>query len=287
MSFASFAFEIGPELAHYVQRPHSAPIVVLGHVFGGIGTLAALHFAREFVQNVESIALAGVVDADDQGGPASQADFVRLTEECPSALIRRDGLWRWVGGQEALRQVVDVGGVMRQAQALPLLDVVSLAAALDARSLRVDFAGRDKVSGKAPSTELLVEIAGEGRDGEPVQARYELVDGDVYANLSAHGAALATERLLGLAGGPRRGRGCITRRACSSRSTCSAACRSSGCACAGREATAGWNARASIGAGEPARVRSRQRILFERIRRERCDCGRSAPLSSEAVSRSP
>lgn len=208
VSFASFAFEIGPELAHYVQRSHGAPILVLGHVFGGVGTLAALHFARgEFFKRVESIALAGVVDADDQGGPASQADFVRLTEECPSALIRRDGLWRWVGGQDALREVVDVGGVTRQAQALPLLDVVSLAAALDARTLRVDFAGRDKVSDAAPSTELIVEIAGEGRDGEPVPARYELVDGDVYANLSAHGAALATERLLGLAGGPAPGPG--------------------------------------------------------------------------------
>ncbi|WP_245913746.1 hypothetical protein [Nannocystis exedens] len=201
VSFASFAFEIGPEIAHYVQRPQSAPIVVLGHVFGGVGTLAALHLASENFKKVESVALAGVVDADDQGGPASQADFERLTQECPSALIRRDGLWRWVEGQDAVREVVDVTGAPRRGQALPLLDVVSLAAALDANSLRVDLAGRERTGGQDPSTELIVEIAGEGPDGAPARRRYELVDADVYANLSAHGAALATERLLGLAGG--------------------------------------------------------------------------------------
>ncbi|WAS93479.1 hypothetical protein [Nannocystis punicea] len=201
LSFASFAFEIGPELAHYVQGPERAPILMLGHVFGGIGTLAALHFAREFLKRVESIALAGVVDPDDQGGPASQADFERLVQQFPSALIRHDGLWRWVEGQDAVREIVDVTGVKRQGQALPLLDVVSLAAATDAKSLRVDFAARES-TGQGPSTELIVEIAGEGHDGERKQVRVELVDDDVYARLSAHGAALATERLLGLTGEP-------------------------------------------------------------------------------------
>lgn len=201
LSFASFAFEIGPEVAYHVQHPKNAPILMLGHVFGGVGTLAALHFAREF-KAVEAIALAGIVDPDDQGGPASQADFERLGNDCPSALVRRDGLWRWVRGEEGARQVVDVTGVARQGQALPLLDVVSLAAATDARSLRVDFASRDGASGQAPSTELIIEITGEGHDGRPAHVRHEIVDRDVYAGLSARGAALATERLLGLTGDP-------------------------------------------------------------------------------------
>jgi hypothetical protein len=199
LSFASFSFEIGPEIAHYVQGPTSAPVLLLGHVFGGVGTLAALHFARAF-KTVESIALAGVVDPDDQGGPSSQADFERLMKDCPSSLIRRDGAWRWVSGPEAARPVVDVGGVTRQGQALPLLDVVSLAAATDAKSLRVDLAARD--GGQAPVTELIVEIAGEDHDGKPARVRHEIVDRDVYAGLSARGAALATERLLGLTGEP-------------------------------------------------------------------------------------
>ncbi|MCY1059928.1 hypothetical protein [Nannocystis sp. SCPEA4] len=201
VSFASFAFEIGPELAYHVHNPKRAPILMLGHLFGGVATLAALHFAREF-RSVEAIALAGVVDPADQGGPVSQADFERLVNDCPSALIRRDGVWRWIGGQEGARQVVDVTGVPRQGQALPLLDVVSLAAATDARSLRVDLAARDEGRGQTPVTELIIEISGEGHDGKPAHARHEIVDGDVYANLSAHGAALATERLLGLAGEP-------------------------------------------------------------------------------------
>lgn len=204
LSFASFSFEIGPEVAHYVQRPTSAPVLLLGHVFGGVGTLAALHFARAF-KTVESIALAGVVDPHDQGGPASQADFERLLKDCPSSLIRRDGVWRWVSGAEAARSIVDVTGVAREGQALPLLDVVSLAVATDAKSLRVDLAARE--GGQAPVTELIVEIAGVGHDGRPARARHEIVDRDVYAGLSARGAALATERLLGLAGEPPPGPG--------------------------------------------------------------------------------
>ncbi|MDC0722270.1 hypothetical protein [Nannocystis bainbridge] len=199
LSFASFAFEIGPEVAHFIQNPGRAPILLLGHVFGGVGTLAALHLAREF-KKVESIALAGVVDPEDQGGPASQADFERLGSAFPSALIREDGLWRWVAGEEAAREIVDVTGVKRQGGVLALLDVVSLAAATEARSIRVDFATREAVSGRGPATELIVEIAGEDHEGAAKQVRIEITDDDVYANLSAYGAALATERLLGLAG---------------------------------------------------------------------------------------
>jgi hypothetical protein len=199
LSFASFAFEIGPEVAHFVERPQSAPILLLGHVFGGVGTLAALHLARGF-KKVESIALAGVVDADDQGGPSSQADFERLGASVPSALIREDGLWRWVASEEAGREVVDVSGVKRQGGALTLLDVVSLAAATAARSIRVDLAAREAVHGRGAATELIVEIAGEDHEGAAKQARLEITDDDVYANLSAYGAALATEKLLGLAG---------------------------------------------------------------------------------------
>lgn len=206
VSFASFAFEIGPELAYHVHSPKRAPILMLGHLFGGVATLAALHFARAF-RSIEAIALAGVVDPADQGGPVSQADFERLVNDCPSALIRRDGVWRWVGGQEGARPIVDVTGVARQGQALPLLDVVSLAAATDAMSLRVDLAARDEARGQTPVTELIIEISGEGHDGKPAHARHEIVDGDVYANLSALGAALATERLLGLAGEPPPGPG--------------------------------------------------------------------------------
>lgn len=200
LSFATFLFEVGPEVALYAERPTSAPILLLGHVFGGIGTLASLHYAAG-LRRIDAIAIAGIVDPDDLGGPASQSDFERQARTGPSALIRRDGAWVWASGADATRRVVDIDGVEREGQAIPLLDVVSLAVATEARSIRVDLAAREAPRADR-RTEVVIEISGEDQDGAPARRRVELVDRDVYAGLSAHGAALATERLLGLVGGP-------------------------------------------------------------------------------------
>ncbi len=202
LSFSSYVFEIGPEVAHYVQKPTSAPILMLGHIFGGLATLAALHYAKE-LRKVDSIAIAGIVDPDDHGGPASKADFERLARDRPSALVREDGAWRWVRGPEGARRIVDAAGLEHQGEAIALVDVLSLAAATDARSLRVDFAARDAASRREGfSTEIIIEIAGERPDGTPAHVRHAIIDRDAFAGLSAHGAALATERLVGLDGGP-------------------------------------------------------------------------------------
>jgi hypothetical protein len=202
VSFSDFVFEIAPEIALYIRKPTSAAVLMLGHVLGGTATLAALHFAKEF-RILDTIEIAGVIDADDLGGPASQADFERLANGAHTALILEDARWIWVGGQDATRRFIDVTGVERQGQPLPVLDVASLAAATDARSIRFDLATRDATSRRdGASTELIIEIAGERHDGTTARVRHEIVDDDIYARLSAHGAALATERLLGLAGGP-------------------------------------------------------------------------------------
>ncbi|WP_437569704.1 hypothetical protein [Sorangium sp. So ce542] len=56
-------------------------------------------------------------------------------------------------------------------------------------------------------TELVVEVTGRRHDGAGARLRYDIVDTDGLARLSAYGAAIATERLLGLAGGPPVGPG--------------------------------------------------------------------------------
>ncbi|MBC7974424.1 MAG: hypothetical protein H7138_05515 [Myxococcales bacterium] len=199
LSFSDFAHEIAPEIALYIRNPTSAPVLLLGHLLGGTVTLAALHVARE-LRRVDTIEIACVIDADDLGGPASQADFERQAKFGPSGLIVDRGRWTPVIGAEATRRFLDVTGVERQGQALPILDVGSLAAATSARSIRVDLGLRETPHADGRSTEVIFELTGEDHDGRPAHVRYEIVDRDAYARLSARGAALSTERLLGLTG---------------------------------------------------------------------------------------
>ncbi|WP_437731715.1 hypothetical protein [Sorangium sp. So ce1335] len=207
LAFSDFVSEIGPVVAHHVARPTRAPILLLGHVLGGTATLAALHLAQD-LRSVDAIAIGCVIDADDRGGPASQADFERNEQIGQAALFLQDGRWTWARGDAAARRFADAEGVERLGHALPLLDVVSLAAATDARSIRVDLAARDAAPRRAGHvTELVVEVSGRGHDGAGARLRYDIVDEDSYSGLSAYGAAIATERLLGLAGGPPVGPG--------------------------------------------------------------------------------
>ncbi|PTL77238.1 saccharopine dehydrogenase [Vitiosangium sp. GDMCC 1.1324] len=205
LSFSDFVFDIGPEVALYIQKPTSAPILMLGHFLGGTAVLSTLYFAREF-RTVHAIEIGAVFDEEDVGGPVAQGDMERLTTKgVPNPLILKDGKWLWASGADAERRFTDVDGTERQGRAYPLLDVVSLAAATDARSIRVDGAVKEAASrrrGEGPSHEVVIEISGELRDGTTGSIRHELVDGDVHSGLSARGVALAVERLLGLAGGP-------------------------------------------------------------------------------------
>ncbi|QRN94239.1 NAD(P)-dependent oxidoreductase [Archangium violaceum] len=204
VAFSDFVFDIGPAVAHYIQKPGSAPILMLGHFLGGTVTLAALHFAREF-QRIHSIEIGAVFDEEDVGGPAAKGDLERVAQSVPHPLMLEDGKFLWARGEEATRVFRGVDGTEWKGQAYPLLDVVSLAAATDARTVRLDFAVRPTASrrpGQGLSHEVIIEIVGERKDGTTGRVRHELSDGDVHSGMSARGAALAVERLLGLAGGP-------------------------------------------------------------------------------------
>jgi hypothetical protein len=203
VSFSDWVFDIGPEVALHIHRPARAPILLLGHVLGGTVSVAAVHFAREF-RRVRSIEVGAVVDEDDVGGPAAAVDMDRLSSAVPRSLVRERGRWRWLAADEATRAFRAADGSIRQGRALPVLDVVSLAAATDASSVRVDLAVRPLASRPAesgPSVEVVIDIEGERHDGAMGRARHQIVDDDVHSRLSAIGLALAVERVLGLAGG--------------------------------------------------------------------------------------
>jgi hypothetical protein len=204
LSISTAAFEIGPEVALYIHKPTSAPILMDSNWLAGTATLPALYFASEF-RTIEAIEIAAVLDEEDMGGPAAYADFERQTKAAPNAQILRDGKWLWVSGKDAARSFKGVDGTEVQAQAYSLLDGLSLAAATDARSIRFDLALGQTATrrrGEPFSTEIIIEIAGEKKDGTTGRVRHELVHPAGQAPMTALGVAVGVERLLGLAGGP-------------------------------------------------------------------------------------
>jgi hypothetical protein len=200
VSFADFAFDIGPEIARFATRPASAPVLLLGHTLGGTVTPSVLHFARE-LRSVDRIAIALLLDEADVGGPAAQVDFERVAM-VPRPLLREDGRWVWASGEQATRTVTGIDGRSWTAHAYSLLDVPSLAATTGAASVRLDLAVKPtRSTGARSPLEVIVELDGRREDGTRARLRWEVVDHD-HSEVSGRGVALAVERLLGLTGGP-------------------------------------------------------------------------------------
>lgn len=202
LSTSNGSFEIAPEVALHLRHPGRSPILLASHWLAGAATLPALHYARQFEQ-VERIEITAVLDELDMGGPAAAADYERLTSAAAAQILER-GRWRWVRGAEAERRVVSVDGTALPASAYSPMDVVSLAAATDADSVRLDLALAETASrrrGEAYSTEIALDLYGRDRHGAPAHRRYELVHPQGQAPLTGLGIALGVERLLGLSGG--------------------------------------------------------------------------------------
>ncbi|RFA29294.1 hypothetical protein CAI21_09445 [Alkalilimnicola ehrlichii] len=199
IAFSNYAFEIAPEIALYAQQPARAPIALLGHHLGGVATLAALRFARDF-RVVRSVAIGAIFGAEEIAGDTTQSDTDRVADAAPRPLMRKNGRWIWADAEEANRLFTDSTGAEREGQAYPLLDVVSIAATTGAESVRFDAAVRDADASES-FHEVVLELSGEQADGRIEHVRYSLRDEDVHQGLSARGLALAIERLLGLTGG--------------------------------------------------------------------------------------
>lgn len=203
VSTSSMVYEIGPEVALAAHRPAAAPILLASHWLAGVATLAVLHFARAF-RRVETIEIAVVLDEEDMGGPAAAADYDRIISATTKVMIRQDGKWTWIGGEAAKRRFAAVDGVELEGQAYSPMDVISLGAATDARTIRLDLVLGESATrrrGEPFSTEIIIEIAGERPDGTLGRSRHELVHPQGQAPLTALGIATGVERLLGLDNG--------------------------------------------------------------------------------------
>lgn len=199
VAFSDFAFDLAPTVAQHALAPTRSALLLLGHFLGGTVTATTLDYAREF-RRLESIAIGGVFDASDVGGPAAAGDASRVLEAPPHPLLRREGRWVWSAAEPDARTFRGADGAEHRGIAYPLLDVASLAAATGARAIRVDLASRVGEPA-SPSHEVIIELEGEALEGGPARRRYAMLDGDVHAGLSARGVALAVERLLVLKGG--------------------------------------------------------------------------------------
>jgi hypothetical protein len=200
----TMAFEIAPEVAHFVRHPDRSAVVLAEEWLAGAAALATLHFAAAYA-SLESIAIGAVLDEQDIGGPAAYADFQRITAASSQTQLLRDGRWISVDAQRDGRPLVTVDGTELIAQPYATLDAVSLAARTDARSIRFDAAVGESVGrrrGEHFSTEIIIELAGTGRDGKATRSRHEIFHPRGQAPVTAAAVAVIVERLLGLVGAP-------------------------------------------------------------------------------------
>lgn len=203
ISMADGVFEIGPAVARHLYHKSSAPIMLAGNWIAGMTALPALYFAKEF-KAVHEVRLSAILDPEDEAGPMAHKDVEEVMLASPRPLILDEGTWRWVGEDVAARQIQDARGAQLDAYAMSVIDVASLAAALDLRSMRFDLAAPEQSrprQSEKPSHELIIELGGEGREGNAKQLRIDIDAPQGVSGLTALGVVVSLERLLGLAGG--------------------------------------------------------------------------------------
>ena len=200
IEISSAAFEIGPQTAFYIERPQTAPVLLASNWLAGASTFAALDLASGFAR-IYRVLVSALLDDQDIGGGAAEADYVRQTQAGPSALIRKSGRFVWVHGEDAAGAFEAVDGTRFDAQLFGNLDVLSLSAATNAPDVAFQFAVGETSSrrrGERFSHEILIEIAGLSRDGHELHARRSVVHPDGQAPMTALSVSLAIENLLGL-----------------------------------------------------------------------------------------
>jgi len=203
ISISSGSFEIGPEVAQYIHAPTSAPILLASHWLAGAAVFPVLALAASY-DSIDSIRIGVLLDEQDTGGPAAHADYNRITSAAPAALTLENGRFHWAGGEEAKAVYTSVDGVRLEAQAYSPFDIMALAAATNATSVRLDLAYSESASrrrGDPLSTEIVIDLEGMPKTGERGRTHHEIVHPEGQAPLTALGVALAVERMLGLAGG--------------------------------------------------------------------------------------
>lgn len=204
LSISSGVFEIAPEIATYMHAPDASPIVLGYEWMVGATTVSTLSIAKAF-SRVHDININALVDEQDVGGPTVAIDFEHLHKMQPAALTRRDGVYVWREGEDSQVSFRSVDGTEIDASGFSSIDVVGLAAATGAPNVQFNLAigvSSTRRQGGPMSTEILIDVTGEGLNGEPLRTRHAVIHPGGAARLTGLGVAMIIERLLGLDGQP-------------------------------------------------------------------------------------
>lgn len=204
LSISSGIFEIAPEIATYMHTPDASPIVLGYEWMAGATTVSTLSIAATF-SRVHAISINALVDEQDTGGPTVAADFEHLNKMLPAALTRRDGAYIWREGEDSKVRFNAVDGTQIEASGFSSIDVAGLAAATGAPNVQFNLAtgvSSTRRQGKPMSTEIIIELDGEGLKGEPLHTRHAIIHPAGAAPLTGLSVAMTLERLLGLDGQP-------------------------------------------------------------------------------------
>ena len=191
------AFELAPLIALFAHTP-GATLAIGAHTHGGLPSLIALALSRRF-EAVESIHLGVVFDPSDPLPPGSLEDIDRITKVGPPPLILSKQRWQWlVEGSAA--SVIRPGSAPVPAEAVGLTDVLGLAGASRAASVRVDM-GEGPVTKTfgTPGHEVVIRIVGR-QHGREIEQAWTLHDPEGNVAFGSKGIVLLVERLLGLNG---------------------------------------------------------------------------------------
>ena len=204
LSISSGVFEIAPEIATYMHRPDASAIVLGYEWMVGATTVSTLHIAKAFGR-VTDITINALVDEQDTGGPTVAADFEHLNRMLPAALTRSDDAYIWREGDDANVSFHALDGAQIEANGFSSIDVTGLAAATGASNVQFNLAigvSSTRRQGKAMSTEIIIELAGEDLQGKPLRTRHAVFHPAGAAALTGLSVAMILERLLGLDGLP-------------------------------------------------------------------------------------
>lgn len=195
-SIATQLNHIAPKLTLYLHNP-DCRVLIQDTSFAGILISAGIHCSGNF-QKVKRIRAAALMDENDLGGPASQADSGDFSQK-EAGLLLEDSQWIVPRDGKEMREYTLEDGFAFTGMSFPGFDAAELAYATGATSVRVDFAlGQSYGSrhGKKPSVEIIYEIEGTHTDGLDGTLKFQLTHPKGQAFLTAVGVAVGIESLL-------------------------------------------------------------------------------------------
>lgn len=194
--------ELGLEVAAFMHQPAAAPVILGTEWLVGAASVPTLLFAPAFGR-LDDIRIEAVLDEQDVFGPAARLDLERQLYAGATALIRKDGAWRWCSGDDTASKVRAIDGTEMDANIYSPNDVLLLGHATAAPNVRFDLAmgaSSSRRAGGAVSTEIIINLAGQDHAGRSLTKRHAIIHPGGQMPLTGLGVALVLERLAGCAG---------------------------------------------------------------------------------------